>query len=541
MSEHDPVIDSGIVMRLAKIESLNKDFDGIRWRDALKAVRLLAHQLVGTSSALGRHDVNRASLNLYEIVTLLLNHPDTKLSSGHLAALRGGIAGLVASHEGKKAVATLDQSGAEDLFATTNREIYVLDKKDEHNTNLIKQLGYYGYNPTLVRTPDELKLMVEEAAPACIIVGDNHPSITYASAFSEIQHGRERKIPMICMAKDDTARARLEAIQIRCDSFFAKPIDPSRFVDRVDHLTSAHVGDPYRVLLVDDSATQAMFHASILNQAGIATTVCSNPLDILQPLTEVQPDLVLLDMYMPGFNGVEIAGMIRQHDAFVSMPVVFLSGETNVDKQLEAMRQGGDDFLNKPIRPDRLVSTVVTKIERSRVIRSYMLCDSLTGLYNHTTIKKILDAEISRAIRHNHPLSFSMIDIDKFKSVNDTYGHPTGDRVIKSLSRLLRQSLRKSDVVGRYGGEEFAVILPHTNAEQALVILDRIRLNFSKISHQAEGGEAEFFSSFSAGVAEKTDSQTASAINNIADTALYCAKLNGRNQVCIGTEESRSE
>jgi diguanylate cyclase (GGDEF)-like protein len=224
-------------------------------------------------------------------------------------------------------------------------------------------------------------------------------------------------------------------------------------------------------------------------------------------------------------------------DAFISIPIVFLSGETRVDKQLMAIGLGGDDFLTKPIEVEHLISSVTSRIKRSLMLRSFMIRDSLTGLLNHTAIKDKLLHELALANRLEKPISFAMVDIDHFKSVNDTYGHPVGDRVIKSLARMLKQRLRSCDLIGRYGGEEFAVILIDAHASSALKILDRIREDFSQLKFIGKEGQ-EFSVSFSGGVADISMFNDASKLIDASDKALYKAKHVGRNQLKIASAKS---
>jgi diguanylate cyclase (GGDEF)-like protein len=205
--------------------------------------------------------------------------------------------------------------------------------------------------------------------------------------------------------------------------------------------------------------------------------------------------------------------------------------ENNLDMQLEAIHIGGDDFLTKPIQPDQLVLAVTSRVRRSLILRSLMVRDSLTGLLKHTILKERLEAEVVRAQRQTARLVFAMIDIDLFKSINDTHGHATGDRVIKSLARLLQQRLRKSDVIGRYGGEEFGVILPDTDSAAALTVLDELRAGFAHIRQQS--GEAAFYITFSCGMAEYPQYTDADSLIEAADHALYQAKHAGRNLVVL--------
>ena len=152
---------------------------------------------------------------------------------------------------------------------------------------------------------------------------------------------------------------------------------------------------------------------------------------------------------MPNCHGKELAAAIRQENAYLPIPIVFLSAEDDTSKQLDVMTIGGDDFLVKPIHPEHLVAAVVTRAKRFRALRGLMVRDSLTGLLNHTTTNEQTKIELARARRIKNSLSFALLDIDHFERVNDQYGHPAGDRVIKSLSNLLKKRLRATDVIGR--------------------------------------------------------------------------------------------
>ena len=315
------------------------------------------------------------------------------------------------------------------------------------------------------------------------------------------------------------------------NAYFTKPVDISSLIDKLDTLTGHEVPEPYRILIVDDNLTLAAHSELILQQAGISTAVVTDPMQIMQPLVDFRPDLILMDMYMPECDGRELASIIRQQETYVSIPIVFLSSETNIDAQLAAMRLGGDDFLTKPIEPEHLIASVTSRVMRARILRTLMVRDSLTGLLNHTATEAQLNIEVARTKRHSTPLAFAMIDIDRFKSVNDTYGHPTGDRVLKSLSRLLQQRLRKTDIIGRYGGEEFAVVLPDTDDSTAAKVLNEIREGFAQVRHQ--NGEDGFFVTFSCGVASFPQYEDATRLNDAADKALYVAKSGGRNRVVL--------
>jgi diguanylate cyclase (GGDEF)-like protein len=352
-------------------------------------------------------------------------------------------------------------------------------------------------------------------------------------AIAEFAQTSGLHVPVVFLSSRYDLLARLHAVRAGGAAYFTKPVDVSALVDKLDSMTSGVAPEPYRVLIVEDSPALSAFYAFTLQQAGMVVQVVNEPLNLLESLNDFTPELILMDMYMPEVNGLELARVIRQDAAFVSVPIVFLSGEQDLDKQFEAINLGVDDFLTKPIQPQHLILSAKSRIERYRMLRSYMVRDSLTGLLNHTKTKEQLDIEFTRAVRHNRPMAFVMVDLDHFKSVNDTYGHPTGDRVIKSLSRLLRQRLRQSDLVGRFGGEEFAVILTETDSATAVNLMDEIREAFARIRQQSD--DKEFSVTFSCGIATYPGTvNSASELNSLADKALYEAKHGGRNRVVLG-------
>ena len=418
------------------------------------------------------------------------------------------------------------------------RRIFILESEREHAQELQIQLGYFGYDTRIFRTAKEFQLALKQTSDVVVLmdVALRDDRMGGVKLMLEIQQGLEVPLPVIFISAHDEFDVRLEAARAGGIAYLSKPVNLGILIDKLDILTSSRPQAPYRIMIVDDSVALTAYHTTVLEQAGMDVIAVNNPVSVLVALQEFSPDLIVIDLYMPECNGMELAKVIRQLDAYVSIPIVFLSAESDVDKQLLAMGLGGDDFLTKPIQPQHLISSVTSRIRRSLMLRSFMVRDSLTGLLNHTAIKDLLDGEVSRAIRQKKPVSFAMVDIDHFKKVNDNYGHPAGDRVIKSLSRLLKQRLRKSDLVGRYGGEEFAVILIDADGPTAVKVLDTIRDDFSQLRHLAEG--TEFSVTFSSGVADVTQFADVTKLSDAADKALYKAKRAGRNQAMLADDPS---
>jgi diguanylate cyclase (GGDEF)-like protein len=316
-----------------------------------------------------------------------------------------------------------------------------------------------------------------------------------------------------------------------CDYCFAEGTPQSVILAKIIELCSTEEEPAYRVLVVEDSLTASKFIQHTLQQSGVECLAVMNPSDVLTGLRSFQPDLILMDMYMPDCTGVEATRVIRQHAEFLSTPVVYLSGDGDMALQVDALRLGGDHFLTKPFNPVFLNAVVKSKIERYRALRRSMMHDGLTGLLNHRIVKERLVTAVDAASNAGRQLAVAMIDIDHFKLVNDKYGHPIGDEVIRSLAWILKQRLRNTDLVGRYGGEEFLVILPDSDAKHAVDVLDRIRCDFSHIQYAFE--DTWFNATFSVGVAQFFAKTTAEALIKNADDALYDAKNSGRNCIAI--------
>ena len=286
--------------------------------------------------------------------------------------------------------------------------------------------------------------------------------------------------------------------------------------------------EKYRVLVVEDSLVALTLIQRTLSEHGIDSRAVRDPGRLIEEMRNYQPDLILMDMHMPRFNGVEATRVLRQISTYRSLPIVYLSSESDISMQVEALRLGGDQFLNKPFNPVLLAAVVKTKIERFRETLRSTRHDGLTGLLNHTAAKSQLKAMVEKTTPASQ-LTVVMIDIDHFKSINDTYGHPVGDQVIRGLAWLLKGRLRSSDLIGRYGGEEFLVALSDISTEQAKAVIERIREDFSSLPHAHAKGA--LFATFSAGVASLTDFPTAQMLTEAADFALLEAKQHGRNRV----------
>ena len=418
---------------------------------------------------------------------------------------------------------TVEQHDNHILIATNDEPIL---------TEIADYLQQFGYNIKTCGTVQQFESMLDKQFPMLIIMDVDFPEESGTALMTRLRQEKDVEFPpTIFISAYSDIVCRLDAVRAQGAAFLEKPICPHRLFKTIDRLLDQCNDTPYRVFILDDDEFLLSYFKLLFSQSGMISATSQDPIKALSEIKRFMPDLILLDMYMPGCSGIEFAQVLRQDEFYLSTPIVYLSGEQDKEKALSAMSVGADEFLNKPVDPRHLIASVSYRIERARKLRTQMSTDSLTGLSNHTTIQLQLENELARAKRAGETLSFVMIDLDHFKSINDTYGHPTGDRVISNLSRILKQRFRSSDLIGRYGGEEFAVILPNANLENAIKILEEIRTKFEKLPQHSE--EGIFYVTFSCGIASFPDYEDPISLLTATDQALYRAKRNGRNQIAI--------
>jgi len=342
---------------------------------------------------------------------------------------------------------------------------------------------------------------------------------------------------IIALVEQPTLEQRILAYRAGCRITIPADVDASDLATAIERLAPPDIDKP-RILLVDDDLLLAEHIASVLRRAHLETAVLSDPTLLLEVVSEVRPHLVLMDMRLPNCTGLELAAVLRQDDRMAGVPIVFLTAEDEPARALEALEIGADDFLTKPVEEQHLISVVQSRLARSRVLRSFMDRDSLTRLLSHARTLERLEEEVALETRRAQVVSLAIIDLDHFKRVNDSYGHATGDRVLRSLAMLLRRQARRGDIVGRCGGEEFALILPGAKGQDALRTIDHRRQMFGKLSCSSPRGVVSV--TFSAGVATLMAGETPGELWERADVALYEAKREGRNRVVLSTNRGNS-
>ena len=518
------------VMADLKSLAVDGDSDG-----NLQEIFRQIHSLSGSSGTFGFSRLGEHCRQLELIIKEFINThtlPDAK-AIDHLQQGLQQLHQLIARGPD---ITTADTSPADTPAESTisrreaQRLVFIVEDDAALGKTLCAQLNHYGFNTQLFSCAADAIPALKQTKPDVVvldIVLAEGPSAGIALA-TDLPLLLNDSLPCLFISSCDGWAPRLAAVRAGGVAYLNKPLDISILADHLDRLTQYRQSEPYRVLVVDDALELAQHYALVLRQADMHAEALTEPSLILDMIESFKPELILLDLYFPGITGIEIATVVRQHQNYASIPIVFLSTETDRDIQLKTLRQG-DEFLEKPIAEAQLLSVLKTRINRAREFGQLMYHDGMTGLLNQITLKRRLEIELSRSKRQGYPLCYVMIDLDHFKQVNDRYGHATGDKVLKSLAQLLQERLRKSDHIGHYGGEEFAIILPDTRSEMAFQIIEELRISFSQLSFQCDG--QDFTCSYSAGIACAPTFDEEKQLLEAADRALYQARENGRNMV----------
>lgn len=427
---------------------------------------------------------------------------------------------------------TLPGNGRGSVFQQgVSRLIFLLSDDHKFGREMSRQLYNYGYEAHHFASAEELEKRHTSGIPSAVIVDMKLPDRDTGMALAALTEAAGVIVPVVVLSAETHFEARLQAVRYGASGFFPRNTPAADIIAFLDVITDMRLGDAYRVLILAEDKAVTKECADILTGAGLTAHESHNPFSVMEVLRDTNPDVLLMSLYFDDCAGMELAEVIRQQQGFQSLPIVFLSPVVTLDERMAAMKRGGDDFIFLPVDPEMLLASVSVSGARARAIAASVDCDSMTGLLGHSVFRRRLDAVAQRSTATGMPFCVALLDIDHFKNVNSVQGHAAGDRVIKNLARLLRQRLRHSDILCRYGGEEFAIVLTDTEINVGLRVMDHVRSAFAEIPQ--EGPSDTFFCTFSCGIAPSASGDVQDLLT-FADRGLYAAKEGGRNRVVRG-------
>lgn len=295
-----------------------------------------------------------------------------------------------------------------------------------------------------------------------------------------------------------------------------------------------------RILIVQADAAERLFQHALFSEAGMLAREAASGREALELLAQEGPDLIVLGRSLPDLDGLELLPRLKSGELDFT-PVLVVSHKNDTMERVRGLQLGADDYLGRPCDPSELLARArallrvkhthdkIRKLQQG--LEQLVVSDPLTGLNNRRFLMDRLAQEMQRADRHREPLAFAMLDLDQFKPINDQFGHVVGDKVLREVGNAISRCVRVSDVASRYGGDEFAIILPQTPAEGALRVCERMLRAVAELElHDPTGTLVKVTASLGLACYPAEDLETPEDLVRSADDALYGAKRSGRNR-----------
>lgn len=415
------------------------------------------------------------------------------------------------------------------LSHTCGPSVAVIDDQETVGKYLCKTLQDFSLNVHYYASIEAFQQAMKKQTFDLVLLDIVMPNITQEEVFDFAAELVKQNIKVISCSSTFTFEARLLAVRAKVSDYVVKPVNTYVLVEKIGRALSLQLNRNHRVAIVDDQEAMGEFYKTMLEQIGCSVTFYSTASELFASLEDINPDMFLLDMMMPDVDGLEVAKMIRQEQKFDFAPILFLTADETIENRLAAIDAGADDVISKAASIHTITHQVNTRLNRASKVRSFVAKDPLTGVLNHGQIVDIANQTIRLSNRRNTQSAIAVIDVDKFKHVNDEYGHTVGDKVLTALGQLLSSSVRDTDSVGRYGGEEFVIIFQDCSVKDAADKVLLIKNTFASINFSND--TSTFAVTFSAGVSSLNEYESVQPAIAIADKALYRAKNEGRNKV----------
>ncbi len=420
--------------------------------------------------------------------------------------------------------------------------------------------------------------VARQQAPDLILLDYMMPEVDGYQVTKSLKTDPEtRDIPIVIITALDGTEEKLNVLEAGAEDFLNKPVNHVELLARVNSLLLmkqykeqlslrresaglsvwrdggdelATVADDFpTILIVEDGERDARLLEGCLHGMPVRVLQAKSGQEALQYAKKRQVDLVILDILLPDIDGFDVCRQIKQDSRTEDIQIVMVTCLRDLENRIKGIEMGVDDYLIKPVQSRELLARIKTLLKKKFYLNRLQLhleaamttaiLDGLTGLYNHSYLRRFLDLELKKSERHRYPVALLMVDIDDFKVCNDTFGHVAGDQVLKEVAQVLQGVLRDTDLASRYGGEEFAVVLPYCDKQNAEHVAQRILQNMAAHPFPEEVDQFQGTVTVSIGAATyPEDAATPEELIRSADRMLYAAKGAGKNRVCLHPYES---
>lgn len=474
-----------------------------------------AHTLAGSLSMFGFPHGGNLARNIEQI----LGSPDT-LEPEQAQQFQTWVIGL--RHDIEQ---PMEEQNSESTLANTHPLLLIADRDRPLAVGLAHEAEKQGFRGMIAPDLETVKAILHQYQPDIVLLdleisSNSQDSLALLNEFQR----RMPPIPVLVFANKASLTERVEVARHGGRFFLQKPFSSTQVFEAVNQVLKRTEPAQAKIMVVDDDPKIILVLKALLEPWGLKVTMLQDPQQFWETLEACSPDLLILDVEMPYLGGIELCQIVRNDIRWGGLPILFLTAHTEFAVVNQVFAVGADDFVSKPIVGPELVARIITRLERLKLMRRIAETDPLTGVANRQKSTQDLEEMLSLANRHQQPLSFTILDLDQFKQVNDRYGHAAGDTVLRQVGYLLQQSFQSEDVIARWGGEEFVVGMYGMTSEAAVQrLITLVKLLEQQPFYDAEG--QLFQVSLSAGIAQyPQDGNDLRSLYRSADTALQQAK-----------------
>jgi diguanylate cyclase (GGDEF)-like protein len=474
-----------------------------------------AHTLAGSLSMFGFPHGGSLARNIEQ----LLGSQDA-LGSDEVRQFQSWVMGLRQDIE-----RPIEESNPEAALADNRPLLLIIDRDRPLTKALASEAERQGFRGIIAPNLATAKTLLHQHPPNIVLLdleisSNIEESLTLLSEFQR----RMPPIPVLVFANQASLTERVEVARHGGRFFLQKPFSLTQAFEAVNQVLKRTEPAQAKIMVVDDDPKIVVVLEELLEPWGLRVTMLQDPQQFWETLEACSPDLLVLDVEMPYLGGIELCQVVRNDIRWGGLPILFLTAHTEFAVMNQVFAAGADDFVSKPIIGPELVARIITRLERLKLMRRIAETDPLTGVANRQKSTQDLEELLRLAHRHQQPLSFTILDLDHFKQVNNEYGHTAGDTVLRQVGYLLRQLFQSEDVIARWGGGEFVVGMYGMTYEATV---QRLMMLVKILEQQSfEGAEGQLFQvSVSAGIAQyPQDGKDLRSLYRSADASLQQAK-----------------
>ncbi|MCU0691296.1 MAG: response regulator [Polyangiaceae bacterium] len=512
-------------------------------RDALSRAHIATHSLAGASGTLGLSGLAARAKDFELLVAHIMAREDApseaerEKGAALLRRIRSELPGTVQFSEPPPPASQVSGRSVAEVVAAASprsKRVLVVEHDPEIAQAVSRGIAPYGFAPQVFPASLGVVEQLSSFGADALVVDIGLPKRRGGGPemVASLRSAVGYLPPVLFLSADDDFASRARAAAAGGDGFLPKPVDVDALVDWLSVVTRLHDAGPYRVLIVGDSQRACDHVMRALRAAQVIATAIFEPSELLTAVRALRPDVALVDLREAEAAGVDVVRVMRQHAAYDRIPIVLLSPGAQVLQELDAMGGGADAVLDRGVGIHGLVPVLIQRARRSRMLHGMQLRDPLTGLLGHSMIMHTLRRDMMRAAREGQELCYAIADLDGLRRINKALGPDAGDEVIRGFSELLVERLRRTDLIGRLGGDRFGLVLLNTRAWAAARVLDEIRSTF--VARGQGGGLGGAAATVSIGVAEFPRCEDMPSVCQAAARALFVAKSKGGNHVEVG-------